>query len=66
MASPRFLEQIVHPPPRPSTPTVAAPDPLDSDRTQAAICLQRILRGRAVQIRVGSWRDELRVSGGVA
>ncbi|KAF0299324.1 Cilia- and flagella-associated protein 91 [Amphibalanus amphitrite] len=49
--SPRFLEKIEHPPPRPVTPTVAAPDAQDCDRSQAAICLQRILRGRAVQIR---------------
>ncbi|KAF0311251.1 Cilia- and flagella-associated protein 91 [Amphibalanus amphitrite] len=51
-SSPRFLEKIEHPPPRPVTPTVAAPDAQDCDRSQAAICLQRILRGRAVQIRM--------------
>ncbi|XP_037087344.1 cilia- and flagella-associated protein 91-like [Pollicipes pollicipes] len=50
--SPRFLEKIVHPPPRPITPTVEPPDQQDCDQTQAAICLQRLLRGRAAQIRM--------------
>merc|ERR1739842_151030 len=45
----RFLEKIEKPKPRPPTPSVAMPSRQGEDMEIAAITLQKVIRGRAVQ-----------------
>ncbi|XP_035170659.1 cilia- and flagella-associated protein 91 [Oxyura jamaicensis] len=46
---PRFLEKIEKPVPRPPTPILEKPSVKEEEIELAVICLQKLLRGRAVQ-----------------
>ncbi|CAB3979780.1 Hypothetical predicted protein [Paramuricea clavata] len=45
----RFLEKVEKPIPRPPTPSVQVPSQAEEDEELAAIFLQKVLRGRAIQ-----------------
>ncbi|KFP90992.1 Protein MAATS1, partial [Apaloderma vittatum] len=45
----RFLKKVEKPVPRPPTPTLEKPSIEEEEREMAVICLQKLLRGRAIQ-----------------
>ncbi|OXB83379.1 UNVERIFIED_CONTAM: hypothetical protein H355_001816 [Colinus virginianus] len=45
----RFLEKVEKPVPRPPTPVLEKPSIEEEERELAVICLQKLLRGRAIQ-----------------
>lgn len=56
----RFCEEIVPPPVRPSTPSVDMPSAEEEEKEQAAILIQRLLRGRAAQNEMFVGREQRR------
>ncbi|KAG5455133.1 Cilia- and flagella-associated protein 91 [Clonorchis sinensis] len=58
---PRFLEKIERPPPRPVTPTIISPTgDLALEREAAAVTLQKLLRGRAIQTQMFEGKEKRR------
>ncbi|VDP87361.1 unnamed protein product [Echinostoma caproni] len=56
---PRFLEKIQRPPPRPITPSVAPPSEESMiERDLAAVVLQQLLRGRAIQTQMFEGKEK--------
>lgn len=45
----KYAQKVEKPPQRPPTPCIASPKPEEDDFEQAAILLQKIIRGRAAQ-----------------
>lgn len=58
----RLLERVEVPIPRPPTPTADHPDLEEEKKELAIILLQQILRGRAIQTKVGRLSHDVKLS----
>lgn len=50
----RYLERVEKPVSRPPTPCVTSPNEMEEEKELAVVLLQRVLRGRAIQHKVGA------------
>ena len=50
----RYLERVEKPVSRPPTPCVTSPNEMEEEKELAVVLLQKVLRGRAIQHKVGA------------